>query len=334
MTKQRLRLSRLVSVATLIVSLSASGVARADDLSIGKPFRVRAVAFAPIGKVYSLGEISINGRAAYGEQPIWGGELLRASDDSTACVMLDSIGQVRLTPGAVVRLATQLTMPTDDPQRPVLIATLLVGDMMVKLQQEAIAYIETCGSAYTSSSGASFRIAVRNGHPVIDAGSGTVRLEAESSQINCAIRSVTIDGNRRVTGPAPDRLRVQRGTAQNINLQYTCNGKPVRGQPVLITVKKNIGKIGSQSITRPTDDIEGVVTVTFTAGGSPNSSDITANAPGSTVPRWTGHITIPGFWTPRNKLLVVAAIAFGTFCIIGCGGGEKPLIQVPPPTIP
>jgi hypothetical protein len=279
---------------------------------------------------------AINSHLTDSEQAIWNGDVIETAANLRACVLLDLVGQLTLKGEAQVRLSTTSTKLDDNVTRPVLVASLISGDMVVKLRQEAITYIEACGFTYISSAGASFRIAVRDGHSVVDATSGTVRIEAESGQINCVIRRVTIDGTRRVTGPAPDRIKAERATAQNINLQYTCNGQPVRGQAILVTLKKNIGRIGSQTITKPTDDIEGVVTITFTAGGSPNSSDITANAVGSTVPQWMGHITISGFWTPRNKALVILPlIGLGVGCIFGCGnGGNGPLKQEPPPIIP
>ena len=326
-------------LALLLTGSLTPKLAHAEDRNRDEDRPIRLYANATLGLIGKVmgnslggGAIRINGRLAHEDQTIWNGDLIEAPANLSAYVLLDSVGQVTLRSGAQVRLATTLTKLDDTITRPVLVASLISGDMVVKLQQEAIAYIEACGSAYISSGGASFRISVRNGHPMVDAATGTVSLEAESGQINCAIRPVTIDANRRVTGSAADSTRVERRTAQNINLQYICNGQPVRGQPILVTLKKNIGRIGSQTITKPTDDIEGVVTITFTAGPSPNSSDITANAVGSAVPQWTGHITIPGFWTPRNKLLVAAAAAGVTSCIIGCKG-NGPIKQLPPPTI-
>src|SRR5260221_7785126 len=99
--------SRLVLVASLIASLAASrvSVARAEDRNPGKQVGAAPMAFCPIGTVYSLGALSINGHPARGEQLLWNGDMLAASDD--ARVLLGSIGEVRLTPGTAVRLTTR-----------------------------------------------------------------------------------------------------------------------------------------------------------------------------------------------------------------------------------
>jgi hypothetical protein len=339
MTGHAHRATGLCQILILIGSvIPMPAYAKGGNRDQAKPIRLYATAaFGPIGTLAWNSpdtKVAINGRLAYGERAIWDGDLIETTADTSVRVLLDSVGQVTLKNGARVRLATSLTRRDDDVTRRVLIASLTSGDMVVKLQQEATAYVEACGSAYISSSGASFRIGIQEGQVLAAVASGVIRLESEPSQINCAIRSVIIDRNRRVTGPGPNRISTNRRTTQDINLQLACNGQPVRGHPMLITLKRNIGKIGSQILTKPTDDIEGVVTVTFTAGGSANSSDITAAAVGLKPAPWIGHITIPGFWTPRNKLLgsLPPIISVSVWCIMACGDGNNGPVKLGPTT--
>src|SRR5437773_3253987 len=148
MTRECLRSSKLVQVVSLTVNLVAGllcDVARADDLGVRKSFRIRPTAFVPVGRVYSLGEISINGRRVRGEQMIWGSELVQTPNEASACVLLDSIGEVTLRCGSMVKLATATTNLDDNKEHSLLVAALTSGDIVVKLEQDAGAYIETCG---------------------------------------------------------------------------------------------------------------------------------------------------------------------------------------------
>jgi hypothetical protein len=179
MTERGVGLSRLFLTSALIASLSAGllcGVACGHDLS-GKSFRIRAAAFAPIGRIYSLGEISINGRVVSGNNPIWSGDLLQAHVGSTAQVVIDSVGSVALGQATEARLAVRLTSLDDATKNFVLIVSLISGAASVRLFEGASAYLEVNGSAFAARKGSSFRTQIRDGRAEIDAISGALDIE-------------------------------------------------------------------------------------------------------------------------------------------------------------
>ena len=214
------RPARLFLTSTLIASLTASllcGVALGDDRSAAKSFPNGTTAFAPIGKVYSLGEISINGRRVYGEQMIWGAELLKVSKDASACVVLDSIGLVGLERGAELRAATTLTRAVSETG-PILILSLISGNIFVKLQENASAYLEMCGAEFTTTRGASFYAEIRENQPLVTATKGVVEIFPSIQDVEYIVEPVVADPlTGRPTQPAPSTRRIppsQPGTTQ------------------------------------------------------------------------------------------------------------------------
>ena len=184
---------RIFLTSTLIVSLIASllcEVARGDDLRLGKPFRIRAAAFAPIGKVYSLGEISINGRTTYGEQPIWSGDLLEVPEGGTAQVTIDSVGSIALTHTTAARMA--VLRPTLDVRTEnfVLMISLISGAASVTLREGGSAFLQAGGSAFSTTRGSTFRALIRGGRAIIDVLSGRVEIEPGPPKRHC---SITVD---------------------------------------------------------------------------------------------------------------------------------------------
>lgn len=364
MTKRSRSSCRLVLAVSLTVSVVANslcGVARADDLNAGKSLRIPVAAFAPIGKVYSLGAISINGRRVYGEEMIFGGEQLQVSGDSRACVRLDSIGQVTLARGASAKLAKTATNLDDIRAHYLLVATITSGDIVVKLEQDAGAYIEACGLVLTSSLGASFRIEIRDGQPMIDTTSGVVKMEPQEPRVEGRDFKVLPDGRivKAVKGP----LTVKPKKAKSADGQFIRNylGKPnSRSSSVpqftLISYPTTQVEEGvanrmvhfevvpsSRGTVAPTRTKEnGVFEYTFVAGSDKGSGQIIGtidrdpnqDPPGTIYVPYTRKFVIPGFWTKRNKLLTAAAAAAAIICIGFCGPGTKPLRQEPPPIIP
>src|SRR5215216_1534965 len=120
-------------------------------------------AASPIGTVNSFSPIRINGRIAAYQQLIWDGDLLEMLAGMTASVFIKSVGQIALTGETTIRLSTKLADPDDRMAHPVLIASLFKGDISIKLDQQASAYIEARESAFTASEGASFRVTIRDG---------------------------------------------------------------------------------------------------------------------------------------------------------------------------
>ena len=330
---------RLFLTSTLIASLIASllcGAVRGDDLGAGKSFRIRAAAFAPIGRVYSLGEISINGRRVYGEQNIWGGELLQAFADASACVVLDSVGQVVLERAATVRLATRLSFNCET-ESPVLIISLLNGSVKTQLQPGASSYIEAAGSSLTAKNGASFRVGIHQGQVVVDIEIGEVRAEASALQPLPIGHPVNVDSGGKPTGTRSNTIKTRPNAVEKISILLTDQVTKIALSPgrlvrfLLLTPGK--ANFNSQEVTVPTNDY-GVATATFTAGPNPGETEVTATVVGFSVPSWKGRITIEKPSVVRNRLLLGGAAAAVIIVVVKWHGDPRPLKQEPPPVIP
>lgn len=181
---------RLIQFYVLIAGLTP-GWACADDRRPQKPFRLNATAtIGPIGAVYSTGAMAINNRRVQGQQVIWDGDLIEMLAGTNANVLLDQVGQVTLANGASVRLTTKLAESDEDYPRPTLVVSLFKGEMVARLTQETGAYIEAGGAVYTASSGASFRIEIREGRAVIHEASGAVTLTPRQGPVQVIARGV------------------------------------------------------------------------------------------------------------------------------------------------
>lgn len=361
---------RLLLLVVLITGL-VPRYARADEGSHDKPFRLYATAaFGPIGVVYSSGAMTINNRLAQGQQAIWDGDLIETLAGASANVTLDVTGQVTLASGAAVRLATKPTAVDEDNVGHVLVASLVKGDMVVRLKQEARAYIEAGGSAYTTSWGASFRIEVREGGAIIHEANGSVRIEpridsptfkarAVRTRLpiieiqNAPVRTKVNQRSRplahqwrkyyrrtisQMVAYRPDALLVSNQTTQPQQIE-----EPVANRVVFLRVEPpDIGQIvnaADQVIDSALTDSNGVVTFFFRAGGNRAEGDVVAtlapdpgDPPGTQIEEYRRRVIIwkSGIWTPRNILLMSAAAT--VVIIVCCGPKERgPLEQNPPP---
>ncbi len=119
-------------------------------------------AVEPIGKIEAAGQIIINGRVASGKEAVWDGELLQIPANSNANVSLENIGQVMLKGGSVVRLATISTKLRDQINHRALSASVVNGEMDVKLNGEAIAFVQAGRFAYLANAGANFHVSVHD----------------------------------------------------------------------------------------------------------------------------------------------------------------------------
>ena len=145
--KLRYAATGLLLITALTAGL-APGRAWASDNSAdqGRPIWLYASArFGPIGAVktnsLTSGAVAIDGRVAQGEELIWGGELIKVLADHTVRVAFDSIGQVTLARGAMVRFA-YARGSADDTGYNVLVASIIDGSVDVKLNASAGAYVE------------------------------------------------------------------------------------------------------------------------------------------------------------------------------------------------
>ena len=366
MTRHLNRSVRLCLVLVLIPGLT-SKVVRADCGSQDSSIRLFATAaYGPIGRfMWSLpgSKAAINSRLADAEQAIWNGDLIEAPSGPSVYLSLDSIGQVTLKSGAQVRLATTLTKLDDNITRPVLVASLLRGDMVVKLQQEAIAHIEAGGSVVSTTPGARFHIGVFEGRLAIEMARGDVSIEQERrARIKARDVQVRPDGtivevatvplNTKTNKATQDRLRWMKsleggggGTFTFVAFRGSPTGaqaapgeEPVRGRLVIFdVVPPNLG-----TIQPATTDAQGIVTYTFNAGPNAGAGQIKATIKADPKdPKDTIYETYSrdfnieklGFWRLRTKILIAIAAA-GVVCAIGCPPPKGPIKQQPPPTIP
>jgi len=316
------------------------GLGISDGWNQAPPVRLHASAsIGSIGTVESLNAMRINGRVVRGKELIWDGELLQAPADSGIRVALDAIGQVTLTGGSVARLATATTRLDDQTSRRVLVATLISGDVIVKLQPEAGAYVQAYGSGFAAANGASFRVGARDGlavsetahgvvqemgrwaielvasvRPVMDAAINAARAQARSTPPRYFVRPVGLSYNTSVRARSTRQVQVQ-VTDENdrrvpdLPIVFLLAGKGGQGLGTL----SSGAAAGGESVTVNTD-AQGIATATFNAGDVAGSVSITATVQGTTY-SWTGLLTVakfvPGFWTVQNALPVFATAAAG-----------------------
>ena len=199
--KIKYSVTRLTLLAILITAIApCPQLASAGGTDGQRPIRLFASArFGPIGAIklnsLSAGAVAIDGRLAHGEVSIWGNELITVVGYRTVSVALDSIGQVTLSRGAIVRLASARAS-SDDAGYDVLVASIVAGSAEVKLNEGAGAYVEAGRSEFTASRGASFSVAQRftgaASHPEVTGVRVTVSdREASASASAAAINSAS-----------------------------------------------------------------------------------------------------------------------------------------------
>jgi hypothetical protein len=346
--------------------------ARADEIGQPNPYSLRETgAFGPIGEVYSSGAVTINGRSVQGEHLIWGGDLVKTLNGANATVLLDAVGQVTLENGATVRLSTKLAELEDNGKNHVLVASLVTGDITVRLNQQASAYIEAGGSTYATSRGAIFRIEIREGKTIIHETNGVVTPELQPRPPRIEPR--TVNSRHIVIPTTPVKAKVKERSelrilwekyyerpknrlvsyitgARLISDQTTQPGEKVTNRVVRFRVEPaGIGQIvnaAGQVIDSAITDSTGTVTVIFQAGDRPNSGQIIANidldpsdiADGTTALEYRRDVVITKGGIPnRIKILMaVGAASLGgvLWCCVIRDPKRTPAQNPPPIVIP
>lgn len=322
--------------------------------------------FGPIGKVawnsFGGSPVEINGRMARDEQLIWNGDLIEAAGDAGARVLLDSLGQVALKSRAQVRLATAISRVEDNVNHPVLIATLISGDLVVALQRDAVAYVEAGGAIFSTTPGARFRIAIRQGRPLIEMASGDVSIE-QQRRTRIKPRDVTLRPNGAIVPIATVPLNTKTNKKTRDRLQWVKSLEPAGGGTFALVAfsgsssgtqtapaeEPAAGRLVTFTVDPPLGSIQpartndrGLVTYTFNAGRNPGNGRITATIAGA--PEDTADavyepyhrdytIEKGGPWRLRTKILIAIA-GLGVGCAIGCRSRSGILKQQPPPIIP
>lgn len=303
-------ITALCLILILIAGLTPT-LARADEgVREDKPLRLYATAMrGPIGTVLSYDAMAINGREARGDRPIWGGEMIRAPFNNSAQVLLESVGQVILKRGAVASLTTSRATFDDATHGLSLVASLVIGDISIKLEKNAAAYVEAGDSVFEASRGAAFKVGLREGRAVLEVASGNVQAGAQTSQAKF-IRPV---------GRGLDLTVKARGSRQ-LQVRVTDeNDKPLPDVPVVFALGGGgvgslsaAGQAAASTIT-VTSGANGIATVSFTAAATPAAGTVTAAVPG-TAATATGSVSVSAAAGLSTGLVagIAAAAAGGT----------------------
>lgn len=295
-------LSLILVLLSGMTPASAYGDTKAND---DKAIRLYVTESAgPIGRIESLSPVAVSGRITSGDRPIWGGEILQAPVDRSVRVSLDSVGQVTLHSGAVARLAVRWKASQDSTSGTILIASLIRGNVAVKLQNQVEAYIEASGSALTSSPGANFTVGVGESGPVWKTNMGTVTVEAQTgAQGNYMIRPVGGRANIDV------RLRKTREVQFIVT---DANDKPVPDVPVVLTITgaATLGS-GATTVTVTTSAL-GIASAPVSAGTAVGASTVTASVSGGASASVGVSAVSAGVLTGTTIGIVAAAVAAGT----------------------
>jgi hypothetical protein len=344
-----MKIRQAATVFCLIVALTA-GLAPAPVSAGGhstdqeRPIRLYVTArFGPIGaiKLNSLSgaAVAIDGRIAQGEAPIWGGELIKVRADRTVRVAFDSIGQVTLAQGAMVRFASARAS-SGDTGYDVLVASIVAGSVDVKLNAGAGAYVEAGRSAFTASRGASFSVSVEEGRASLSTVAGVVRVQDQAAVPQDINIRLVDDLGRPVSSGAQFSVRAR--STRQVQVQVTDkNDKPLPDLPVLFSLGNpclgslGLGAVAGLTMVQKTDK-RGIATVPLIAGAAKCAASIVAKVEGTnaSVTIRTNVSPGPGLLSPRNLSILGAAVG-GTIVgvVLANSGSNEPIAPVPPPVV-
>ena len=330
----------LVLVCVLIIGLAPkSASAYGDSRDEERAVRLYAIErFGPIGTIletaFANPAVVINGRAASGEQMIWGGELIQAPAGKSVNAFFDSIGRVTLANGAMARFTTA-PGKSDDSGKQVLITSLVNGSLTIKLDSDAGAYVEAAGSRFTALPKAHFRVDARDGQAQLARMSGTVLVEEQSTQARYILRPPAGQGST---------LSVSARSTRQVQIQVTDeNDRPIPDLPILFSLGDPcLGSIGlgagAGTLFRGKTDRRGIAAVPWIAGAAACAGQILIKVEG-TEASFTYQAQVSkqnGFWNARNTSLLAAAAAAG----LGVGiyfavrdNNNEPIQPVPPPRV-
>ncbi len=177
-----------------------------------------AEGFSPIGRIESLGNVTVNGRAVQGTAPLWKDDLLTIARNASARINLDNVAEVLVNKGAVVTLTTRMVHGDKDENSRVLIVYLMDGELSVKLQPLTSAYVEAGTSAFGVSSGSSLRIGVHEDIARVgEVRGGMVELQRPQRHLTSTVFPAN-DPKR------PKKIRVNPGTQLPVRAQVTQRG--------------------------------------------------------------------------------------------------------------
>lgn len=330
-------LCMLLAVGLAPIRISAEGGSDQE-----RPIRLYSTATgAPIGSItgdpIGARAVAINGRVTRGDQLLWGGELLQALSNESVRVAFDDVGSLTLESGAAVRISTSRAAAGADSQR-MLVASLIRGDISVKLNDQAGAYVEASGSAFTASSGAKFQIAIRDNRAVVNTSVGEVKEVRLVRQADLRIRALDELGRPIASG---SQFSVRARSTRQIQIQVTdSNDRPVNnvavvfalGDPCLGTF--GVGA-GAGTNRRETTDNRGIAAVPLTTGTAKCVGALTATIEGTNI-SLSLQVQVgggAGFWNARNTSVVAGVIGGAAVGVYYGTRKQEEITPVPPPVV-
>jgi hypothetical protein len=298
-------------------------------------------AVAPIGSItgdpLGVGKVAINGQITRGDQSLWGGELLQAFSNESVRVALDDIGSLTLAGGAMVRVSTSRA-GAGDRSTPMMVASLIRGDISIKLTEQAGAYVEATGTTFTASAGARFQILTRDNRARVESIVGEVKEMRLVRQADLKIRALDELGRPIASG---SRFSVRARSTRQVQIQVTDkDDKPVPDLAILFSLGDPcLGSLGlgvaAGTDFREKTDNRGIAAVPFTAGAVKCLASLTASVEGTnTSLTLQVQVNKPGFFNARNSLLGASVIAAGAGIGIYYATRKNDVITpVPPPVV-
>lgn len=325
MTKRIGQTTCFLLAVILITQTSLARVKAENGSDEIRPLRLYAREGAgPIGRAFSTGMLKVSGRATEGEQFVWEGQLIEAPHNASARVRFDSVGEITLAP------RSSACFSISESGGRALVASLTNGDIKVRLEPDAGAYISAYGTVISSSPGAAFRVLTRGAGARVETISGSVETQ-QPAQRRYVVRPVGSGSNISVRARATRQIQV-RVTDENDD--------PVPDIPIIFALGSGGGNFagsfsgGGTSVTVRTDS-QGVARTDFTADSSALNNTITATVEGTRF-TWEGTITVTagGFWTARNTAIIVAIAAGAAVGIaIAATRDDEELRPIPPPQV-
>ena len=132
----------------------------------------KTISSGAIGIIESDGAITINGHPANGSFTLWGDELVQST--TNARIVFGRLGEVTISPGASLQLKMENAKLHEAAGSQAFSATLLAGEMNVKLHGDSGALVNSVDSEFTASKGSQFKVDLKEGRAMIQTGSGTV----------------------------------------------------------------------------------------------------------------------------------------------------------------
>lgn len=253
-----------------------------------------------LGMVESSGKVKINGRDARQQELFWDGEIIQAPANAPAQVSLAGLGQVQLTKGSAVKLTTATVK--NRTERRVLAASVLQGEISVKLQPEIAAYVEANGKSFAAEAGSRFRFNGQAAPALVEVFQGNVReigswmvelstdVMNQALQLNAGPRQYNIRPLANADKAASYLMNVRPHSTEQLRFQVTdMAGKTVAGVPVVFTLNaadgQPVGMLGAGvnagKYYETMTDAQGVAVVPFNAGSAAGSTSLSAAVRGT-----------------------------------------------------